>query len=64
MIDSYFLILSFTSTLNEWNEKLNSFFDGNLNDVWSGALIFGVLMFLGFIVIGKFSELILVVMEV
>ena len=54
MIDSYFLILSFTSTLNEWNEKLNSFFDGNLNDVWSGALIFGVLMFVGFIVIGKF----------
>ncbi len=54
MIDSYFLILSFTSTLNEWNEKLNSFFDKNLNNVWSGALIFGVLMFLGFIVIGKF----------
>lgn len=54
MIDSYFLILSFTSTLNEWNEKLNSFFDGNLNNVWSGALIFGVLMFVSFIVIGKF----------
>ena len=50
MIDSYFLILSFTSTLNEWNEKLNGLASEHLDNVWVGVIILGIIM--AFVIFG------------
>ena len=42
MNDSLIYILGITETLNEWNEKLNNFVSGHMDNAWMGAVIVGV----------------------
>ena len=42
---NYFQILGIIDKLNEWNEQLNEFADGHLDNVWVGVAILGVLLF-------------------
>lgn len=43
MYNFYPLILSFMDTLNDWNEKLNSFAEKHLNNVGVGTAIIGII---------------------
>ena len=42
MNNSLIYILGITETLNEWNEKLNNFVSGHMDNTWMGAVIVGV----------------------
>ncbi len=44
MINYYFQILSLVDKLNEWNDKLNEFAAGHMDNVWTGVAIIGVIM--------------------
>lgn len=38
-------VLSIVDTLNEWTEKLNAFTASHMDNVWTGAAIFGIILF-------------------
>lgn len=42
MISFYPYILGIKETLNDWNEKISNLVGGNLDSVWVGALIVGL----------------------
>lgn len=46
MTNYYSQILSLMDTLNEWNEKLNSFAASHMDNVWVGTVIGGGLLVL------------------
>lgn len=48
MYNYYPLILDFMDKIEEWNEKLNAFAGEHMDNVLVGALIVGVLIFIGF----------------
>ena len=43
-MSNYFQILGVIDKLNEWNDKLNEFASGHLDNVWVGTAILGVLL--------------------
>jgi len=45
MSNFYPYILSITSTLNEWNDKLNKFISENGDSAFMGAAIVGIVFF-------------------
>lgn len=55
MINSYLNVLSFMDTINDWNEKINSWFDGH-GDVLTGTLIVAGIFLIGFFGIRVFNK--------
>ena len=52
----YPLIVGILETIEEWNEKLNAFAGKYMDNVLSGTLIIGVLIFAGFAGISIFNK--------
>ncbi len=48
MQNYYPLILGIMDTLNDWNDKLNSFSAEKLDNVWIGTAILGILIIVAF----------------
>lgn len=41
-MNNMFYVLGLMDTINDWNEKLNSFAAGHMDNVWVGALVVGL----------------------
>ena len=44
MMSNYIQFLGLIDKLNEWNEQLNEFAAGHMDNVWVGVAIIGVVM--------------------
>lgn len=44
MINNYTYILGLMDTINEWNEKLNNFVSGRMDNVAVGTVVIGVIL--------------------
>ena len=52
----YPMIISITGKLNEWNDKLNQMLEGKMDNVFVGAVIFGLLIVVAFWGIGELNK--------
>ena len=44
----YPYILGIMDTINDWNEKLNNFASGHMDNVWVGAAALGIILVVSF----------------